>query len=189
MNRFGYILLLIGVIALAATSSWLLSKVEVQPFSFAKPERHDMDYFLVNFKATIMNKEGKPHYTLNGARLEHFPDNGSIDIVQPKIKLFRAKLSPWHVNAEFARVLNKGTLIHLNGKVAMQRPRSKKEAKIKLDTSNLTINTKLDYAETKDKVFIQTEKHQLKATGMRVYLADGRLELLSNVEGTYYVAP
>ncbi len=188
MNRFGYILLLIIVIAIAATSRWLLNKVEVQPFSLVKPPRHDMDYFLTNFKATVMNKEGKPHYVLSGVRLEHFPDDGSIDITSPDITIFRNKLSPWHIKSEHARVLNKGTLIYLNGKVTMQRPNSKTIPGIQLKTSNLTIKTKLDYAETRDAVFIQTEKHHLKAIGMRVYLAEGRLELLSNVEGFYNVS-
>ncbi len=187
MNRLGYILLLIIVVAIAATSSWLLNKVEVQPFDLVKPTPHDMDYFLTNFNATIMNKEGKPHYILNGTRLEHFPDDGSIDITLPDIKLFREKLSPWYLKAKQARILKKGTLIHLNGKVSMRRPGNKNEPELKLDTSNLTIKADLDYAETRDAVFIQTEKHRLKAIGMRVYLADGRLELLSNVEGFYNV--
>ncbi|VAW96867.1 hypothetical protein MNBD_GAMMA23-1353 [hydrothermal vent metagenome] len=187
MNRLGYILLLIIVVAIAATSSWLLKKVEVEPFGLIKPARHDMDYFLTNFNATVMDKEGKPHYILTGTRLEHFPDDHSLDITLPNIKLFREKLSPWHVKAKQARVLNKGTLIYLNGKVSMQRPRSKTEPEVKLDTSNLTIKTDIDYAETSDAVFIQTGKHRLKAIGMRVYLADGRLELLSNVEGLYNV--
>lgn len=187
MNRLGYILLLVIVVAIAATSSWLLNKVEVQPFNLVKPTRHDMDYFLTNFNATIMDKNGKPHYILNGTRLEHFPDDGSIDITLPDITLFREKLSPWYVKAEQARVLKKGTLIHLNGKVSMRRPGSKNEPEIKLDTSNLTINMGIDYAQTNDAVFIRTGKHRLKAIGMRVYLADGRLELLSNVEGFYNV--
>lgn len=187
MNRLGYFLLFVIVIAIAATSSWLLNKVEVQPFNLIKPPRHDMDYFLTNFNATVMDKEGKPHYILTGTRLEHFPDDHSIDITLPRIKLFRKKLSPWHVKAAQARVLNKGSLIYLNGKVSMQRPRSKTEPEVKLDTRNLTIKTDLDYAETRDAVFIQTGKHRLKAIGMRVYLADGRLELLSNVEGLYNV--
>lgn len=187
MNRLGYILLFVIVIAIAATSSWLLNKVEVQPFSLIKPPRHDMDYFLTRFNATVMNKDGKPHYILSGSRLEHFPDDSSIDITQPDIKLFRDKLSPWYVKAEQARILKKGTLIHLNGKVSMRRPRSKHEPEIKLDTRDLTIKTDQDYAETQQTVFIQTDKHRLKAVGMRVYLADGRLELLSDVEGSYDV--
>ncbi len=187
MNRLGYILILVIVVAVAATSSWLLQKVEVEPFSLIKPPRHDMDYFLTNFNATVMDKEGKPHYILTGTRLEHFPDDRSIDITLPNIELFREKLSPWYVKAKQARVLNKGTLIYLNGKVSMHRPRSKTEPEVKLDTSNLTIKTDLDYAETREAVFIQTGKHRLKAIGMRVYLADGRLELLSNVEGFYNV--
>lgn len=187
MNRLGYIIIFIIVVAIAATSSWLLNKVEIQPFSLVKPPRHDMDYFLTHFNATVMNKKGKPHYVLSGVRLEHFPDDSSIDITEPRIKLFREKLSPWLVNAKLGRILNKGTLVYLNGKVTMRRPASKTEQRVDLQTSNLTIKTDKDYAETRDAVVITVANHQLKATGMRVYLNDGRLELLSKVEGEYRV--
>jgi len=187
MNRLGYIILFVIVIAIAATSSWLLNTVEVQPFSLVKPPRHDMDYFLTNFNATVMNEHGKPRYILRGSRLEHFPDDDSIDITLPDIKLFREQLSPWLVKSELGRVLNKGTLIYLNGKVSMFRPATKTEAQVDLKTSNLTIKTKDDFAETRDPVTIQFASHQLKATGMRVYMEEGRLELLSNVEGVYNV--
>lgn len=187
MNRFRYIIYFMIVVAIAATSSWLLKKVELQPFNIVEPPRHDMDYFLTNFNATIMNKDGTPHYILTGARLEHFPDDGSIDITLPKINLFRNKLNPWNVASEKARILNKGKLIYLNGTVSMLRPKSVTEPEIKLETSNLTIKTDLDYAETRDLVSIQIANHHLTATGMRVYLEDGRLELLSNVDGFYNV--
>ena len=192
MNRIRYIILFIIVVIIAATSSWLLKKVDNQPFNIVKPTRHDMDYFLTNFDATIMNEAGKPHYIVKGAYLEHFPDDDSIDIKQPKINLFRENLPPWNMDAEQARVLNKGKLIYLNGKVTMHRPSSKTkkgkiEPEINLTTSNLTIKVERNYAETNDAVHIQTEEHHLKATGMRVYLDDGRLELLSNVNGIYHV--
>ena len=187
MNSIRFILFFTIVVIIAATSSWLLKRVELQPFDIVEPARHDMDYFLTNFNATIMNKEGTPHYILNGTRLEHFPDDGSIDITLPKINLFRDKLNPWKISSDKARILNKGKLVYLNGKVLMFRPQSNLESEIKLETSNLTIKTDLDYAETRDAVFIQMEKHQLKAVGMRVYLADGRLELLSKVDGIYNV--
>lgn len=189
MNRLGYIIFFMVIVAIAATSSWLLRKVELQPFSIVEPPRHDMDYFLTNFHATVMNKDGVPHYILKGTRLEHFPDDGSVDITLPTIDLYRnkLKLSPWKINSEQARIVNKGELIYLNGKVSMLRPATKSEPEIRLDTSNLTIKTDLDYAETRDAVYIQTQKHHIKATGMRVYLEEGRLELLSEVDGFYNV--
>ncbi len=187
MNRIRFIILFIIVIAIAATSSWLLKKVDTEPTDTAKAIAHNMDYFLVNFNATVMDEDGKPHYNLKGDYLEHFPDDGSIDIVQPKIKIFREKLAAWNIKSDKARIKDEGKLIYLNGKVFMQRPASKDEAEINLDTSNLMLNLNKDYAETNDAVYIQTEKHHLKAVGMRVYLEDGRLELLSKVKGVYHV--
>jgi len=187
MSRSGYIILFIAVVVIAATSSWLLKTVDTQPFTILEPPRHYKDYYLQNFNATIMNENGKPHYVLKGKYLEHFPDDESIDIKQPDVKLFREKLPPWNLLSEHARVLNKGNLIYLNGNVLMNRPESANEPEINLTTSNLTLKVDQNYAETNDPVDIKTEKHRLKAKGMRVYLADGRLELLSDVKGFYDV--
>jgi len=187
MNRFGFIVLFVIVIAIAATSSWLLKKVDTSQTKAKEPIPHNMDYFLKNFNATVMNQQGKPHYNLIGDYLEHFPDDDSIDIDKPKLKMYRENLAPWHVKSNTARVLNRGKLIHLNGSVKMRRPESSSEPAIQLDTTNLKINLETDYAQTKEAVFIQTGKHRLKAVGMRVYLADGQLELLSRVKGVYYV--
>lgn len=187
MNRVGYIVLFIVVIVIAATSSWLLRRIDPQPFNILKPVQHNMDYFLTDFNSTIMNLSGIPQYTIKGTRLEHFPDDSSFDITQPDIKLFRGKRPPWLVKSKTARILSKKGTIYLNGKTSMNRAKSKNELAINLDTSNVTIYTEKDFAETKDNVHIYTKKHDIKAKGMRVYLAEGRLELLSNVRGTYDV--
>jgi len=185
MNRFRHIILFIIVIAIAATSSWLLRKIDPEPFNILKPVQHNMDYFLTDFDAAIMDKSGNPHYALKGKRLEHFPDDNSIDVIQPDIKLFRDKLPPWQIKSDFARILNKGSIIHLNGNVFMTRPKSKNEPEIKLNTSNLTIDVSRNFAETKNNVHIYSKKHNIKAKGMRVYTAEGRVELLSNVTGVF----
>jgi len=140
-----------------------------------------------NFTAIIMGETGLPKYKMRAAHLEHFPDDDSIDINQPHIEYFRPRLSPWVVVADTGQVFNKGNLIHLNGKVVMERQKSKTEPYVKLVTRDLRIQTDTEYAETDAKVQIQTDGHNLQATGMRLYLAQGKLELRSKVTGNYAV--
>ncbi len=185
MNRLGYLLLLLTVTAIAATSSWLLSKVDEKPLSILQPERHDPDYFMTNFNATVMNAGGTPKYKMSATRLEHFPDDGSIDVTQPYFEYFRPHLSPWIVVADAGQIFNKGKLVHLNGKVIMERQKSNTEPYVKLVTRDLRIHTDTEYAETDAKVNVQSDNRQLQATGMRVNLAAGKLELRNKVTGTY----
>lgn len=185
MNRLGYLLLLLTVVAITVTSSWLLSKVDNKPLGLAETPRHDPDYFMTNFTATLMNEKGLPRYKMSAARLDHYPDDNSIDISKPNVEYYRMNLSPWVLVAEQGQVFNKGNLILLNGKVTMERKKSTAEPYLKLITRDLRIQTDTEYAETDAKVFIQTDNHKLYATGMRLYLAQGKLELRSKVSGEY----
>ena len=135
----------------------------------------------------IMDEAGSPKYKMRAVHLEHFPDDNSIDVKQPFVEYFRPQLSPWILVADEGQIFNKGNLIILNGKVVMERVKSKSEPYLKLVTRDLTIRTDTEYAETDAKVHIKTENHDLHATGMRVYLAQGKLELKKNVTGKYEV--
>jgi lipopolysaccharide export system protein LptC len=55
----------------------------------------------------------------------------------------------------------------------------------RLTTQALTLYPERDYAETAQSVRIQTAGSNTTATGMQVFLNDGRLELLSNVRGQH----
>ena len=188
MSKLHYITILLLVILIAAFSNWLLRSFETEPLGIKKEVRHDPDYFIEQFIATQLDKNGKPRYRLEADLLNHFPDDDSIELTRLKLKLFREKLPAWSANADEGLVLEKGALIKLIGHVVMQRPPSPTESEIKLITSNLVIYPQKEYAETDAAVQITSANSIIEATGMKVYLADGRLELLSNTRGKYEIS-
>ena len=188
MSKLHYITILLLVILIAAFSNWLLSSFETKPLGIKKEVRHDPDYFIDQFVATQLNQSGKPRYRLEADKLNHYPDDDSIELTRLKLKLFRVKLPAWTAEADEGLVLKKGTLIKLKGHVVMQRPKSRNEAAVKLVTRNLVIYPQKEYAETAAAVKITSADSIIEATGMKVYLADGRLELLSDTRGKYEIS-
>ena len=70
MSKAHYIFILVIVLAIALFTRWLLSSVE-EPLIGIPPEaRHDPDYFLTEFRATVLDKKGLPIYRLAGDRID-----------------------------------------------------------------------------------------------------------------------
>lgn len=185
MSKSRYFLLLLFVISITWLSVWLLDTVSPLPRLEKKALRHDPDYFLEDFTATVMDSTGKPRYLLQATNMKHYPDDNSMALVKPRFRLYRDNLAPWRAKSDKGLIYETTRVIHLNGNVIMERDATQSEAPVKLVTRDLLIRTKEGYAETHALVKITSEQSKVTAVGMRLYLADGRLELLSNVQGSY----
>jgi len=189
MNKLQIVTIVLFVILIGAFSNWLLTSLETRPLIRPEKVRHDPDYFLDNFNATVMNDSGKPRYKLKGKRLDHYPDDKSVAIQQLTMDLYRDKLPEWKVTAVQGLVYDKAQRIELLGKVTMHRPPTPEEAEITLLTEDVTIFPQREYAETDAAVTITSGRNEMQAVGMRLNLSDGRLELLSETKGKYVIKP
>ncbi len=186
MTRLHYLIILLAVVLIAAYSSWLLTAFKPKQQADQQAVRHEPDYFLEEATATVINAAGLPRYRLKAQKVEHYPDDGSVKLLQPRMRIHRKdKLPPWRITSEQGRILNRGDLIHLDGRVTMIRPASRRYAKAELFTRDLLILPQEEYAETDARVLLKSNGSQLRGKGIRVYLAEGRMELLAEGEGTY----
>lgn len=186
MSRLHYFLVLLIVAIVAAFGNWLMSSIEQTAQLQERPLRHDPDYFFDNLHATVYYKDGRPHYELEADKLKHYPDDDSIDVAQPNLKVFRAPQPPWLLYADEGQVFDAGNLIYLNGKVDITQPGTA-QTEINLLTRDLHIYADRDYAETNAAVRITQGNNLTTATGMRADMLKGRLELLSETRGKYEV--
>ena len=189
MNKLQIVTVILLIILIGAFSNWLLTSFETKPLVSPREVRHDPDYFLENFTATLMNEAGLARYKMVGERLDHYPDDDSIEIRQLKLDLYRQELPDWNARADKALVLEKGERIELLGKVRLHRPGAPGEAAITLLTRDLTVYPQREYAETAAPVTITSGQNEIQAVGMRLNLASGKLELLADTKGTYVITP
>src|SRR4051812_40067634 len=72
--------------ALAALTFWLDSQVQQQARHEATA-RHEPDIFVESFRAVSFDAEGHPRQALAAKRAVHYPDDESLDFIEPLVVL------------------------------------------------------------------------------------------------------
>ncbi|MDZ7662255.1 LPS export ABC transporter periplasmic protein LptC [Thiohalophilus sp.] len=189
MNKLQIISIILLVILIGAFSNWLLTGLETQPRMIPREVRHDPDYFLQNFTATRMDENGVARHRLVADYLEHYPDDDTLVIQQLTLDLYREDLPPWTAQANQGVVYEQGERIELSGEVELHRPATAHNEALTLVTEKLTVYPQREYAETDAAVTITSDSSETRAIGMRLNVARGLLELLSDTRGTYVINP
>jgi len=173
------------LLLLVSLTWWINIKVEPGIRQATQTQRHDPDYIMENFEAVSMNKQGTLEYRVNALKMTHYPDDDSTVLEQPHIIVYVDTVPSWQVKAERAEVSSEQAEIFLAGRVSADRLATTELTPATIVTSNLTIRRDAQLGETPDPVTITEEHGVTSATGMRIFLKDKRLELLSDVRGSY----
>jgi len=189
MSRLQLLIVLAVVLLIVAYGNWLVTTFQTTTGIGPREVRHEPDFFIEDVISTMMDAEGKPLYRLQAAAINHYPDDKSLALGAPRVEYYRRQLPPWTAESEAGRVYDDGRQVFLDGKVTMHRPAEGTQPITELHTRDLLILPEDDYAETTASVRITSGASELKGTGMRIYLDEGRLELLANGEGIYALRP
>jgi lipopolysaccharide export system protein LptC len=133
----------------------------------------------------MFNDQGTLAYQLRSDRATHQRADDSTLLEQPNLLYYRpGEAHPWLLQAQQGVVTSGGDQVDMMNDVLLQR-QDPVAPTARLTTQALTLYPERDYAETAQSVRIQTAGSDTTATGMQVFLNDGRLELLSNVRGQH----
>lgn len=72
---------------LAGLTYWLDAQVQSPASHRDGSARHDPDLFLQDFRAVTFDERGHPSQALAAAKAEHFPDNDTAELVDPRLSL------------------------------------------------------------------------------------------------------
>ena len=187
-KNFRLALILIPVAALLiALGYW-----NIRPESFmerqttAPADKNAIDFYVVNATSVQYQEDGKRHYEMTAAKLEHVKSSDTTLLTNPDLQLYRGTEFPWHVQSERGEVGPEGEQVELIEKVRVERTDAKGRPTI-LTTSRLTVFPDRDYAETQQAVRIDAANGVTTAQGMKAYLNDSRMILQSNVRGQHEV--
>ena len=140
------------------------------------------DFYMQNFISTVMGVDGLADRTLKARRLEHFPKTNEKELTEPYLVLYQTGAPAWHVRSESGWISPSGDVVLLRGRVHAWRV-SKTGAKlVDIHTRDLRILPETDYGETDKPVTIATADQRTVGLGMRAYLAESRVELMSQVK-------
>ncbi len=142
------------------------------------------DFYMQNFVSTVMGTDGLADRTLSAARLEHFPVTNEKELTEPYLVLYQTGAPAWHVRSESGWISPSGDVVLLRGRVHAWRV-SKTGAKlVDIHTRDLRILPDSDYGETDKPVTIATADQRTVGLGMRAFMAESRVELMSQVKTT-----
>ena len=107
------ILGLVGLGGIYLQSAMLDDPVELQDFN----NRHDPDYYIENFIATGLDKNGERRFVLKADRLAHFPDDNTHLLDKPHVVQYEKGFAPQHTYADSGWMSSSGDEILMTGNV------------------------------------------------------------------------
>lgn len=178
-----------GLVGLAMILALAVGYFNIRPASFTPPllvtDPSQPDFFMHNTRILQLNEAGTTAYQLTSERAVHLRDDDSTLLTEPRLQFFRDNEPlPWLLQAESGRAAEGGNRVDLERNVVLQRD-DPAQTTTRMNTEALTLFPDRDYAETAEDVRIEAAGSVTTATGMKVYLNDGRLELLSTVRGQH----
>ena len=180
-----------GLFTIAAALLVAVGYWNISPESFAEHpaktgNENPIDFYVLNANTVQYQQDGKVHYRMKATKVEHVKASDVTLLTSPNMDLYRGTELPWKVRSERGEVAPKGTEVELIDKVRVERVDAKGRPTI-LTTSRLTVFPEKEYAQTKQAVRIDAANGVTTAQGMKAYLNDGRMLLLSNVRGQHEV--
>jgi lipopolysaccharide export system protein LptC len=134
--------LTIVALALLAFAGWVLVWVfrpHDEGNAFIGPPRSD--YTLNNFTLDALDTDGNHSFTVIAPRLARRGDDGSIFVVTPDYEIVDNGNNVWKGTSDSAWVNKDGTIMKLDGKVAMHRVPTEKVTRVDILTTDMTVTT------------------------------------------------
>lgn len=137
LEKILYLTLFCG---LGLLSVWLqIDIIEQKPKTDDKQLRHDPDYYVENFTAVGMDKEGKRRYVLEAERMVHYPDDDTALLDNPHIVQYMPGRAPRHTYAESGWMSSDGNEVLLTGNVRVIQGRGSDDAGGILTTEKMRV--------------------------------------------------
>ncbi|MBM7061572.1 LPS export ABC transporter periplasmic protein LptC [Pseudomonas sp. UL073] len=173
-----------GAVLLAALGYWNISpEAEKAPVA---ESANAVDFYALNAHSVQFQADGKLHYEMTSDKVEHLKASEITQVSKPDLQLYRGTDLPWKVRSERAEVSADGKQVELIDAVRIARTDAKNRPTV-ITSSRMTVFPDEEYAQTEQAVRIEAANGVTTANGMKAYLKDSRMLLLSNVRGQHEV--
>lgn len=169
------------LVVLALGSAWFLNHLKRSDGEADGGQRHNPDFFMRDFSTVRMGTNGLPERELRAEHMVHYPDTDSSELARPHLVIHQPPRPPWHVGAESGWVSPDSEVVLLQGRVRIWQESRDRAGQIEIHTRDLRVLPESLYAETDRPVSIRAAGSETKSVGMRVFMQEHRIELLSQV--------
>lgn len=172
------------LILLAIASAWLLDKLAGGETDKQEKSAHFPDYYMENFITTTMKQDGTLKNKLYADHLAHYPDDDTTELDKPKLEVFRDEGLPVMIKSDKGWITSDNEVVLLTGDVTLWQDNIDGSRRLEVVTADVKVLTKQEYAETDQPATLTSNRTIIKATGVRAYFKESRIELLNNVHTT-----
>jgi len=130
------------------------------------------DYVASRFEAIEMGPTGQPSRRLVAEQMRQYVGEDLAELDLPRLTLYEAVGPPWRAASREGLVLRGGDEVHLSNEVRIERAGSGGSRPVRLDTSEVTIWPRRQYAQGDRPVRIESERDWLTAQGLRLWFAE-----------------
>jgi lipopolysaccharide export system protein LptC len=107
------ILGMVGLFGIMLQNAMIEDEPEIQTYN----DRHDPDYYIENFTATGLDKNGQRRFVIEAERMAHFPDDDTALLDFPHVIEYEQGTAPRHTYADSGWMSSSGDEILLTGNV------------------------------------------------------------------------
>lgn len=131
------------------------------------------------------NVKGSVSHYLQTPSMHHVPLNNTHHITTPHIIVVQENQPPWEIHAKEATAIQGGQQISFNKNVIIHQKQDEHTQESTLETEEMIYFPHKQLATTAKRVTFTQAGNVVTSTGMKAYLAENRVQLLSNAQATY----
>jgi len=176
---------LLLMLALALLTFWLERIVREEEGVHPSLRRHDPDYVVENLAITRFDAAGVPESTLAAAKMIHYPDDDSTELIAPRVVQTKPNEPRITVTAERGALSQDGEEVFLYDNVLLVREAEADRSETRMRTSFLHVVRGRSIVRTDRDVLITEGDRVLSGRGMEYHNESRQLFLRERVRGRF----
>lgn len=176
---------LLLMLALAALSLWLERTVRVEESQHPSLRRHDPDYIVDGLVHTKFDAQGQVESTLVAAKMIHYPDDDTTELVAPRMVQTKQNEPRVTVSADRGTLSQDGEEVFLYDNVLLVRDGGPERSETRMRTTFMHIIQAHSMMRTDRDVLITEEDRVLSGRGMEYRNDSKELQLRERVRGRF----
>ena len=180
-DRLPALIALFMLLTLVGITWWAADYAE-RTFS-VEPEledSHDPDAWSGAFTMLQSDENGVPVTRLDGAKLRHYPHNGSYEIDQPELISQRPDSPRVIASSDIAYAYNNITLVHMVGNAHAHRFETPDNSALDITSEKLIVHPEEDMLETDQPAVVIQGDSRLVGDGMKYNNNTRKLDVYAN---------
>jgi LPS export ABC transporter protein LptC len=145
----------------------------------------DEGYSAQHAQLVQTSADGLPLYALNAATIRQLPNEDQVQLTEVQMTFRDPSGTPWSATADFGTLEQAAGRVALSGHVRVVGTPPESQDPAQIATEALSVDLRSDLVSTREPVTLLWAGATLSATGLIADLKDYRVELESQVHGTF----